>query len=132
MKISFLLVLCLSLPAFAETISEFRWKKRLLVITEGNKQLATALIDSKAGLAERDLEVFVLSGPVGCGRVPTTPLGNELRKRLGVQNDHPEVILLGKDGHTILRWKVAKFTMANLFGSVDAMPMRKQEMNLKR
>ncbi len=132
MKLAFLLVLCLSLPTLADTISEFRWKKRLLVITEGDKRLAADLIGSKAGLAERDLEVFVLSGPIGCGKIPSALLGDELRKHLGIQNEFPEVILLGKDGHTILRWKAANFTMGKLFESVDAMPMRKREMNLKR
>ncbi len=131
MKRLSLLALCLISPVAAETLADFQGKKRLLVVTEGSQQLATGLANSKAGLIERDVEVFVLTGPTGYGRRPDSELAKELRGRLHVRQDVAELILLGKDGHTVLRWTAGKFTFAVLFGSIDAMPMRKQEMRAR-
>ncbi len=127
MKVCFVLLLCLVTPMLAETLADYQWKKRLLVVTEGSKELAAGLESSKAGLIERDVEVFVLRGPAGTGKVPSAELAKELRERLKVRAESSEVILLGKDGRTVLRWATGEFTVAVLFARIDAMPMRKQE-----
>jgi hypothetical protein len=43
-----------------------------------------------------------------------------------------EVLLLGKDGQTTVRWKAAEFTVEALFARIDAMPMRRAEMRERR
>ena len=109
----------------AETLADFRWEKRLLVVTRSTPAIQKMLAAEKAGLAERDLEVFVLDGP---GRPPGAALAKQLREKLKPRKDVPEVLLLGKDGQTTLRWKAADFTPAALYASIDAMPMRQREM----
>jgi len=131
MKRSILLGICLVSPVFAQALADYQWQKRVLVVTQASDELAATLTASKVGLVERDVEVLVLAGPVGCGKVPAAPLVAELHARLNVQADQPEVILLGKDSHTVLRWPVKKFTVAALFRSIDAMPMRKREIDGK-
>jgi hypothetical protein len=132
MKLCLFLFVCLIPSLFAETLDDYRWKKRLLVVTGSSHELAARLKDAKQGLLERDLEVLVLAGPVGIWKSPDSSLAGELRERLKVRADPPEVILLGKDGRTILRWKADRFTVEALFASIDAMPMRKREMESKR
>ena len=132
MKFCLFLFVCLVPSSFAETLSDYQWKKRLLVVTVGNKKISAALVAAKAGLLERDLEVYVLSGPVEPWKSPDDALAQELRARLKVRRDLPEVILLGKDGSTILRWKADRFKVDALFASIDGMPMRKREMESKR
>lgn len=127
-KVCLVLLMCLMTEVIAGTLAEYQWKKRLLVVTEGSKELAAGLESSKAGLIERDVELIVLNGPPGSGKVPSAALAKELRERLNVRAESPEVILLGKDGRTVLRWGVGEFTVAALFARIDAMPMRRQEM----
>jgi Domain of unknown function (DUF4174) len=131
MKLCLFLFVCLTPPLFAGKLADYQWKKRLLVVTVGNKNIAAALMAAKAGLLERDLEVFVLSGPVEPGKAPGDAFAKEIRARLKVRRDLPEVILLGKDGSTILRWKTDRFSVDALFASIDAMPMRRREMESK-
>jgi hypothetical protein len=47
---------------------------------------------------------------------------------LKIRDGVAEVLLLGKDGQTILRWTADEFTITALFAKIDAMPMRKAEM----
>ena len=53
-----------------------------------------------------------------------------LRRRFHVGASDFEVILLGKDGGEKLRSKVP-ITLARLNKTIDAMPMRKQEMKVR-
>ncbi len=112
----------------AATLDDFKWKKRILVVTRSNAGLEKILKADQPGLGERDLEVFVLEGKPEVGKSPEPALAKELRTRLKVNDEIAEVLLLGKDGRTTLRWKVADFTTAKLFAAIDSMPMRKQEM----
>jgi hypothetical protein len=125
-------VLCLMMLGVslisAETLDDFKWKKRILVVTRSNAELEQVLKADHSGLGERDLEVFVLDGEPEVGKSPEPALAKELRTRLKVNDEIAEVLLLGKDGRTTLRWKLADFTTAKLFAAIDAMPMRKQEM----
>ena len=118
-----LLSICLTHAMAAETLNDFLWKKRLLVVTGQPAATRASLDSSKAGLSERDIRIFFLSEP---GIDPA--LARQLRERLKVRPGVEEVLLLGKDGRTTLRWKVGKFTIADLFANIDAMPMRKSEM----
>jgi hypothetical protein len=112
----------------AGPLEDFRWKKRVLVVTESSEPIGKELREAKAGLAERDVKVFVLSGEAIVGKAPDKELTAQLRERLKPKKEKPEVFLIGKDGNTVLRWDTAKFTAADLFAKIDSMPMRKDEM----
>jgi Domain of unknown function (DUF4174) len=123
MKLSILTALLTTVTLTAETLEDFRWKHRLLVVT-GDKVVAREkLTAAEPGLKERDVRVFFLEAPD-----MNEALANQLRKRLKVRPGMAEILLLGKDGHTTLRWKTAEFSVESLFSKIDAMPMRKSEM----
>ncbi|MEX1114349.1 MAG: DUF4174 domain-containing protein [Akkermansiaceae bacterium] len=118
----------LTMTVAAQTLDDFQGKMRLLVVTESNDALSRKLVAEQAGLADRDIEIFVLKGPAAPGKYPGATLGQALRKRMNVRDGVAEVLLLGKDGRTTLRWSVGDFSIASLFAKIDAMPMRIREM----
>ncbi|MCW1917096.1 DUF4174 domain-containing protein [Luteolibacter sp. GHJ8] len=128
MKAVPILILGLTSTIFASSLEDFRWKKRILVVTQSDESIGKQLREGKAGLAERDVEIFVLQGEAGIGKVPDKELATQLRERFRPEKGKPEIILIGKDGKTVLRWEADKFTPSDLFAKVDAMPMRKDEM----
>lgn len=129
MKAVIPLIVFSSSMIFADTeIADFRWKKRLLIISEADAAIVEKLAEEKEGLAERDLEVFVLSGK-GTDRYPVKEkLAMEFREGLSPDPGKPTVWLIGKDGRTTLEWSGENFTFGKLFATIDAMPMRKKEM----
>jgi hypothetical protein len=129
MKLPLLCLLLTVSGIAAEALDDFRWKQRLLVVTGGPAALRTELDKQEAGLIERDVRVFILDEPA---RAPDKTLATELRDRLKIREGVAEVLLLGKDGQTTLRWKADEFTVAALFAKIDAMPMRKAEMRERR
>jgi len=54
-----------------------------------------------------------------------------IRKRLGVQAGTFQVLLIGKDGGVKLRSR-EPVSVNDLFGLIDSMPMRQQEMESKK
>lgn len=118
----------LSFACAAETLEDFRWKKRLLVMTESIPELSAKLETAKEGLAERDVEVFVLRGAPGPWKTPDPALSKALAERLKLDGKRAEIVLLGKDGRTSLRWSPEGFGVDLLFRQIDAMPMRQKEM----
>ncbi len=127
LKVLLMLVL-VALPLNAGSVDEFRWKKRLLVVTDSSAVVEPKLEAAKKGLDERDVVVFYLDGKPEHGGHPDVKLERELRSRLKIDDHVGEVLLLGKDGRTILRWKTEKFSTKKLFSEIDVMPMRKDEM----
>ncbi len=124
MKI-FLSLMILSLPVMAaENLDEWRWKKRILVLTEKSPAVEAALNLDRKGLEERDVIVLSLKGEPA----PAPALAAQLSKRLAVKPEKAEVLLLGKDGRTTVRWKAEEFDLAKLFREIDSMPMRQREM----
>ena len=118
---------------FADTgISDFRWKTRLLVVSGATEKLVERLDEEEAGIFERDMQVFILSG-AGKSEYPVKPkLAAEFTARLKPDPEHPKVFLIGKDGRTTLEWKMENFSFKKLYASIDAMPMRQREMREKR
>lgn len=110
-------------------LNDFRWKQRILVVTSSSLSLQVNLVKDEVGLLERDVRVFILDDPE---KAPSASLTAELKQRLKIRNGVDEVLLLGKDGRTILRWRADKFTPSALFGVIDSMPMRKAEMLERR
>ena len=78
---------------------------------------ARILASDPAGVTERNL---VLLAPDGSER-------DGLRRRYDVAPDAFAVLLIGKDGGVKLRG-VRPFALRTLFGAIDAMPMRQDEM----
>ena len=109
----------------ADPIAQYRWKNRLLVIlapsacNEAFEMQTNAYEQAKAEYHERDL--VVLAEPDGNG---------PLHRRFHAPAGEFRVILIGKDGHTALE-RSQPVGSQELFGLIDAMPMRRQEMRSK-
>jgi hypothetical protein len=102
--------------------ADYLWKSRVL-ITFATHADDPALAEqthtvtaAQAGMAERDL---VLLRHIGDD--------DALRRRYGVAGKGFEVLLIGKDGGVKLR-SDHPIAAADLFQTVDAMPMRKDEL----
>lgn len=108
-----------SINTSAQNLNDYQWKNRILLVFGGdkNEQIVTkqqSIFDAKKDeLKERDLIVFVN---------PESKSTTRLRKEKGF-----EVILIGKDGGVKKR-KTELMTTEELFGTIDAMPMRQSEM----
>lgn len=113
------------LPAKADPLAGLRWKSRVLVVVAPSSQDGELraqrrhLEAASSGMFERNI---VLMEAVGEGQQ-----ARELRKRLATDGNKFRVFLVGKDGNTAFASNdplVAK----DIFGRIDAMPMRKNEM----
>jgi len=129
MKLSLVLLLLSVIGSAGVGLNDFRWKLRILVVTNGSASLRAELVKEGEGLLERDVRVFILDDST---KAANDALVQELRERLKIRDGVDEVLLLGKDGRTILRWRADKFTPSALFGVIDSMPMRKAEMLERR
>jgi hypothetical protein len=115
-------------PGLAATLRASRWQHRLLLIgaptaNEVNFQAQKkVLADADKGLADRDFQVL---------EVPYNQLSPADRQCWAQQLGQPlngfVVVLVGKDGG-VKRTSVKPLTADDLFGTVDKMPMRRQEM----
>lgn len=123
----------------AAAMSGYRWKHRPVVVIAGpSGEAALAeqrriLSASISGLRERDVViVWVAGNTVNAVLGPGPGLSAEqLRRRFGAPDNGFHVVLIGKDGGT----KLSRSTPlpANvLFGAIDAMPMRRDEMRRSR
>jgi hypothetical protein len=130
-----LLCLVLLVPAatHAQTekamrLEDYTWKNRVLLVfaPTGNNPNFTEQLDFVAketrGIQERDLVVLELS-----------PSSRQARQRaallaqFGVDEHAYTLILLGKDGQEKFR-STKPVPMPDIFGIIDQMPMRRQEM----
>ncbi|SIS91174.1 protein of unknown function [Roseivivax lentus] len=102
--------------------ADLRWQARIVVVLADDAADAAfcdqmaRLRSAGAGLAERDIIVFTDTDPATRG-----PLGTRL-------SDGPfTALLIGKDGGTKRR-ESAPLAIDDLFATIDAMPMRRREM----
>jgi hypothetical protein len=115
--------------AMDDPVAAARWTSRVLVVSApgpddpGLRAQRAALGSVRSGLAERDLQVIEA---VGGGAEATA-----LRRRFGLPDGAFRAVLVGKD------WG-AKLTASEpippqtLFRTIDAMPMRRDEMRVRR
>ncbi|MFX0197617.1 MAG: DUF4174 domain-containing protein [Candidatus Hodarchaeota archaeon] len=119
-------------------LDKYRWKNRLILIfatsSKDNSYLKQkSEFEGKADeLKDRDIVVIeLLKG--GKSMMVDMPLTNEqqsfLRKQFEVSDDFV-LILIGKDGTVKLRTERSVLA-DDLFGLIDSMPMRKDEMRRK-
>lgn len=133
-------VIAMSLAAMpADAMSAYRWKKRPVVVIAGPGG-ETALAEqsrifaaSRAGLAERDIVlVWVNSNSVSAELGPAPGMSAaQLRARFNAPADGFRVFLVGKDGGVKLT-QSSPLAAATVFGTIDAMPMRRDEMRRSR
>jgi Domain of unknown function (DUF4174) len=113
-----------SAPADADPLARYRWNARVLVVFaagERDPQLARQrdlLAGARHGVTERDLVVVEAIG--------SSSEAERLRRQLGVA-DGFRAVLVGKDGGAKLS-ETAAIAPDRLFATIDAMPMRRQEM----
>ena len=117
----------------------YHWQNRILVVfadEQGNtiEQQITHLQEHKAGMDERDMRVFQIFKDkiiTPNQTVYAEKNVNKLRKQFDVNQEGFTVILVGKDGGEKLRQHEI-LSVEKLFATIDAMPMRRQEMKNKR
>lgn len=123
-----------SAPAIA-SMAKYKWKNRPLVVfaaSAGSNQLTQqkALVNSRiGGFRDRDMVVIYVVGTTVQARLGSAPglTAAQLRQRYGVSRGAFRAILVGKDGGRKLSAS-SPLTPRRLFNTIDAMPMRRQEM----
>jgi hypothetical protein len=111
----------------------YRWKSRLLVISApdaADRRLIrqSGLLDSHAlGVRQRDLVIVRLIGDVVQTSDGRSLTASAARAATGLAADRFGVALVGKDGETKFR-RDEPVTPDDLFQTIDAMPMRQEEM----
>jgi hypothetical protein len=121
-------------------LDALRWKNRVLVLfspseSDPSFQLQKrGLASSAQGVLDRDLMVLEIIEQ-GQSRAGNQLLSEKsvqaIRKRFGVQAGPFQVLLIGKDGGVKLR-STEPVSMKDLFGLIDSMPMRQQEMESRK
>ena len=121
-------------------LDSLRWKNRVLIIlspTESDLSFQLQkkeLASSFEGVLERDLMILELleHGESRAGNMFLSEKAVEdIRGRLGVRSGPFQVYLIGKDGTVKLR-SAEPVPVKDIFGLIDSMPMRRQEMESKK
>ncbi|KQP24457.1 hypothetical protein ASF27_10095 [Methylobacterium sp. Leaf102] len=119
------MVLASGTMAAENPLAAHRWKARVVVMSAPGlddphlmrqRALLAAVPD---GVRDRDLVVLEAVG--------TTAEARGLRARLGLPDASFRVVLVGKDGGTKLD-SATPLPAETLFSTIDAMPMRRDEM----
>lgn len=121
-------------------LDSLRWKNRVLVLFSPSESDVSFqmqkrdLASSAQGVLDRDLMVLEMmeQGQSSAGnQLLSEKSVQALRERLGLQAGIFQVLLIGKDGGVKLR-SSEPVSMKDLFGLIDSMPMRQQEMESKK
>ncbi|MDQ3255191.1 MAG: DUF4174 domain-containing protein [Acidobacteriota bacterium] len=121
-------------------LRQHRWKNRLLITFAASAndpeyvRQQRSLKEQHSGMAERDL-IYVVVLENGASRAGESLLSSaaaeSLRKHFDAQPGEFLSILVGKDGGVEMREKKA-VSPAQLYPLIDAMPMRRDEMQRRR
>ena len=114
---------------------DYVWKNRIILLFAPDndhslsQQQIAELESDEDGVTERDLITFqILPDQVTGGKnIQNTEFAQSLRSRYGVNKVEFCAILIGKDGSEKLR-KNTVITREELYGVIDAMPMRQREV----
>lgn len=111
------------------TLASLRWKNRVLVVVarsaldENLTTQRSIFRQNTAGMSERQIILIEAAGD--------DPRARAIRRQLAAGEDPFKVFLLGKDGNTALT-STKPLSAERLFGTIDAMPMRRDEMRRER
>ena len=121
-------------------LDALRWKNRVLVLFSPSESDASfqlqkqGLASSAEGVVDRDLVILEIMEQ-GQSRTGNQLLSEKsvqaIRKRFEVQAGTFQVLLIGKDGGVKLR-STEPVSTKDLFGLIDSMPMRQQEMGSRK
>jgi hypothetical protein len=119
----------------AEAIEAYRWKKRPLVVFaegSGSPKLSEQrrIVEGHGDVfRERDMVVVYVVGDVVTSAFGTPPglSARALRRKYGIKDGEFRAILVGKDGG-VKRVAASPLSAAALSSTIDAMPMRRDEM----
>ena len=121
-------------------LDALRWKNRVFLLFSHSESDASFQSQKKGlafgaeGVVERELVILEITEQ-GQSRAGNQLLSEksvqEIRKRFGLQTGTFQVLLIGKDGGVKLRSSEPVSTK-DLFGLIDSMPMRRQEMDSKK
>ncbi len=120
-------------------LTKFQWKNRLLFLfaEDANdpffKKLQSQIMAQRAEVDDRDLIVFELPAK-GPARMDATPLDRQqadsIRDHFDIPSNAFRLILVGKDGDIKLQCE-DRVDLSAIFGLIDSMPMRQNEMRQK-
>ena len=135
LTLAFLLAGLFATTAHAEIdpLAHWRWERRVLVVAapaQDDPAFQTqerVLAADPGGLLERDLVIVEIVGAAVWTSSGSPPEAGALQKRLDLPDDRFAVCLVGKDGGIKLT-ENGPVSLEQLFGLIDAMPMRKGEM----
>lgn len=118
------------------SLEKYTWKNRVLLVFAPNadnnayQKQKSLIAGNPNGLADRDmvlLEVLADDKVYENGELQPGQTGQQLRAKYNVPTSSFTVLLIGKDG-TEKHRKTEAVPMSEIFGLVDQMPMRRQEM----
>lgn len=129
-------VFAVAMPAdLASAMAPYKWKYRPLVVFADSAtsppliQQRQIVAASRGGFVERNVVVVWVVGNSVSSELGPEPgqSANALRARVNAQAGTFRVVLVGKDGGAKLAVS-SPLSAASLFGTIDAMPMRRDEM----
>ena len=132
------LLICVALAAFsAAPLESLRGTHRVLVVSTPSakdpsfRRQDQWLARAGAGLRERDVAVIrIVADAIGSPHQPRLEAA-AVRAAAGLDASRFGVVLIGKDGSEALRAS-RPLTAQSLFAIIDAMPMRRREIELRK
>lgn len=121
-------------------LSNYQWQNRILLVfapsTDSSqyRQQIQAWQADMPGTDDRDLKLVQILGTGESqidGRSLSSLSADRLRQQFGISHEEFAVILVGKDG-TEKQRSQTPIDLALLFRTIDAMPMRQQEMRSRQ
>jgi hypothetical protein len=115
-----------------DSLDNLRWKNRLLILFNdaADSDVLPLLERLRAGIEERDLIWFVVTAEEIETNLPnglSDKIHSELSMLKATSTDSR--ILVGKDGG--IKLSIDTLDMDTIFTTIDAMPMRQQEMRVR-
>ncbi|MFK8028837.1 MAG: DUF4174 domain-containing protein [Gammaproteobacteria bacterium] len=124
-------MIVLSPVAMADSpLSPFLWKHRVLLVNapDSHSKMQARLEAAEEYVAERDVVWFVLNSDDYASNLDVSVPGtfsDDLKRKYFPKGKY-HVVLVGKDGGVKRRSEA--LDLAELFGLIDSMPMRRREM----
>ena len=117
-------------------LGQYQWKNRIILIFAQSisdslyQTCKEQLRDLKDEIIDRDLIIFYIlaeGGSEAGDSLLSDQQSSQLRESFEIKPDKFSIVLIGKDGGEKLR-QVGRIDFKEIFGRIDAMPMRQSEM----